>query len=196
MNIDLIIAALRLRCPSFAGRVAGAAQFQLLSEKTNLLVPCAYVIPLDDNPEENRSATGYRQRITDAFAVIVAFSNVADERGQGAATAVHAVRRELWKALLGWQVSDDCDGIEYGGGNLLSLDRARLWYQFEFSAAFEIGSDEVTDPETWQAIDLAALPALTEIHLDDLANPAEISEATPTPDGRTAARQRITLDPP
>jgi len=196
MNLDLIIAALRLRCPSFAGRIAGAAQFQLLSEKTNLLVPCAYVIPLDDNPDENRSATGYRQRITDAFAVIVALGNTADERGQGAATAVHALRRELWKALLGWQINDDYDGIEYGGGNLLGLDRARLWYQFEFSAAFEIGSDDTADPDTWQAIDLAALPALTEIHLDDVANPAGISAENPTPDGRTAARQRITLDPP
>lgn len=196
MNIDLIIAALRQRCPSFAGRVAGAAQFQLLPEKTNLPVPAAYVIPLDDNPEANRSATGYRQSVSDSFAVIVALSNTADERGQAAAGSVHAIRRELFKALLGWQVSDDYDGIEYDGGNLLSLDRARLWYQFEFSAAFEIGSDDVTDPDTWQAIDLAALPALTEIHLDDVANPADIDAANPTPDGRTTARQRITLDPP
>lgn len=196
MNIDLIIAALRQRCPSFAGRVAGAAQFQMLPAATNLQVPAAYVIPLDDNPEDNRSATGYRQRIADAFAVIVALSNTADERGQAAVGSVHAIRRELFKALLSWQVSDDYDGIEYDGGNLLSLDRARLWYQFEFSAAFEIGSDDVTDPDTWQAIDLAALPALTEIHLDDVANPAAIDADNPTPDGRTTARQRITLDPP
>lgn len=196
MNIDHIIAALRQRCPSFAGRVAGAAQFQMLPATTNLQVPAAYVIPLDDNPEDNRSATGYRQRIADAFAVIVALSNTADERGQAAVGSVHAIRRELFKALLGWQVSDDYDGIEYDGGNLLSLDRARLWYQFEFSAAFEVGSDDITAPETWQAIDLAALPALTEIHLDDIANPAEIDADNPTPDGRTTARQRITLDPP
>ncbi len=196
MNIDLIIAALRLRCPSFSSRVAGAAQFQLLPEKTNLTVPCAYVIPLDDNPEANRSATGYRQTVSDSFAVVVALSNTADERGQAASGNVHAIRRELFKALLGWQVSDDYDGIEYDGGNLLSLDRARLWYQFEFSAAFEIGSDDVTDPDTWQTVDLASLPALTEIHLDDVANPADISEETQTPDGRTTARQRITLDPP
>jgi len=196
MNIDLIIAALRLRCPSFAGRVAGAAQFQLLPEKTNLPVPCAYVIPLDDRADENRSSTGYRQTITDAFAVIVALDNTADERGQAASGNVHAIRRELFKALLGWEVSDDYGGVEYAGGELLDIDRARLWYQFEFSAAFEIGSDDVSDPDTWQTIDLASLPALTEIHLDDVANPADISEETPTPDGRTTARQRITLDPP
>lgn len=196
MNLDLVIAALRQRCPSFAGRVGGAAQFQLLPEKTNLPVPCAYVIPLNDSPEDNRSASGYRQSVTDAFGVIVALSNVADERGQAAVRCVHDIRRELFKALLGWQVSDDYDGIEYSGGELLDIDRARLWYQFEFSAAFEIGSDDVTDPDTWQAIDLAALPALTEIHLDDVANPADIDAANPTPDGRTTARQRITLDPP
>lgn len=196
MNLALIIEGLRQRCPSFAGRVAGAAQFQMLPEKTNLPVPCAYVIPLDDNPEGNRSATGYRQRVSDAFAVIVALSNTPDERGQAAASSVHDIRRELFRALLGWQVSDDYDGIEYDGGNLLSLDRARLWYQYEFAAEFEIGSDDVANPDTWQTIDLASLPALTEIQIDDAVNPAAIDAANPTPDGRTTARQRITLDPP
>lgn len=197
MNLNLVIAALRQRCPSFQNRVAGAAQFQLLPEKTNLAVPAAYVVPLDDNPEAQRSGTGYRQGITDAFAVIVALDNTGDERGQGAAAGVDAIRRELWKGLLGWQVTDEYDGIEYEGGNLLALDRARLWYQFEFSAAFEIGSSDVTDPETWQAIDLASLPALEVIHINlDAIDPADPNLANPGPDGRIEAQARITLDQP
>ncbi|GJH64991.1 hypothetical protein ECZC04_55510 [Escherichia coli] len=41
--------------------------------------------------------------MTEGFSVIVVLSNERDEKGQWAAyDAVHDVRRELWKALLGW----------------------------------------------------------------------------------------------
>lgn len=193
MNIPLLIAAIRQRCPSFSQRVAGAAQFRMLPESAALAVPAAFVIPLDDTPEENRSQTGYRQKVRDGFAVIIALSNAADERGQDASSNLHFIRRELFRALLGWQVDEDYDAIAYDGGTLLAMDRARLWYQFEFSASFEIGSEDL---DTRQDVDLDALPNLTEIYLDDVVNPANISENTPAPDGRTTPRQRIDLPQP
>lgn len=194
MNLDTVVQALRLRCPSFSGRIAGAAQFKALPEAAALAVPAGFVIPLDDAVEPNRSQNGYRQPVRDSFAVVVALSNTADERGQAAANTVHTLRAELWKALLGWQPEADYDGIVYEGGQLLAMDRARLWYQFEFSAGFEIGSDDIGNVETWQAQELAALPMLEEIKFTlDAYDPADPNVAPHGPDGRPEAEAVVTI---
>lgn len=194
MKIEPIVQALRLRCPSFGGRVAGAAEFRGLPEKAALPVPAGFVVPLDDNPEDNRSNVGYRQAVRERFAVIVALSNSADERGQGAAADVHDIRAELWRALLGWPPAEDYDGLQYDGRQLLAMDRARIWFQFEFSAEMEIGSDDIGNPETWQALELAALPALEEVKFTlDAIDPRDPNVPGAGPDGRPEAEALVTL---
>ena len=150
MQLDLIIAQLRALCPSLQGRVAGAAQFKPLAEAAALPVPCAFVIPLDDRPEPPKAQNAVGQEMTDSFGVIVALDNRSDEKGQQASASVHSLRAEIWKALLGWipgpinavNPATFYNGIYYEGGSLLSLDRARLWYQFEFGAAMWIGASD------------------------------------------------------
>lgn len=183
MQLEPIIQALRTRCPVFANNVAGAADFKVLEEATNLPVPCAFVIPLDDNPEDNTSENSIRQSLTDSFAVIVAISNTVDEKGQGATATVHTLRGDLWAALLGWQPGDDYDGITYQGGQLLRLTRARLWYQFEFGAAMEIGPSD-----GYQATALASLPHFDGATVQlDAADPRDPNAAGTGPDGRIEA---------
>lgn len=181
MDLETIIGALRTRCPTFGNRVAGAAQFKLLPESAALAVPCAFVIPLDDSPGNARAQNSVRQALTDSFAVVVAASNVADERGQGAVDQVHAIRAVLWAALLGWQPSADYDGIVYEGGSIVSMDRARLWYQFEFSADMEI-----TPEDGWQDTELAGLPHFdgANINIDVIDPMADPNVQYPGPDGR------------
>lgn len=158
MQLVPIITALRARCPTLGQNVAGAAEFKSLQESVSLPLPFAFVIPLDDSPQENRSSNSIRQAMTDSFAVVVAVSNVADEKGQAGANSIHLMRAELWAALLGWRPELRYNGIDYEGGSLLSVDRARLWYQFEFGAQMEI---EPSDG--YQNTGLAALP-----HLDGI----------------------------
>lgn len=187
MNLNIVIDHLRDHCPAFGGRVAGAARFKRIDENQTLDVPCAFVIPLDDNPDESRAVNDVRQGITEAFAVIVALSNVADERGQAASNLAHdAIRAELWAALLGWQPDGLADesiyrGIQYEGGNLLDLDRSRLWYQFDFGAYREIGPED-----GWQGIELAALPHFDglKINMDAIDPEADPNLSYPGPDGR------------
>lgn len=161
MQLELIIAQLRALCPSFNARVAGAAEFKPVQEATALPVPCAFVIPLDDRPEPPKVQNAVGHEMTDSFGIIVAIDNRVDEKGQNARAQVHAIRAELWRALLGWvpgtvntiNPATDYNGIFYEGGSLLSLDRARLWYQFEFGAQMWIGPSD-----GWEAGALAALP--------------------------------------
>lgn len=183
MQLDPIIQALRTRSATLGANVAGAAQFQSLKESVSITLPFAFVIPLDDNPGESRANNSVRQDLNDSFAVVVAFSNVADEKGQTGAEAIHEMRAELWSCLLGWRPSDRYNGITYEGGQLMAMDRARIWYQYEFGAVMEI---EPSDG--WQETELAALP-----HFDgatirvDAVDPSDPNQRNPVLDGRYEA---------
>jgi hypothetical protein len=187
MNLNIVIDHLRQFCPSFGGRVAGSARFKRLDESANLAIPAAYVIALDDSPGDRMSLNDVRQPLLEAFAVIVALSNTPDERGQAAINTAHdTIRAELWAALLGWQPDGLMDqsryrGIEYQGGNLLDLDRSRLWYQFDFASYMEI-----TPEDGWQGIELGNLPHFDgfTINEDDQDPAADANIQYPGPDGR------------
>lgn len=182
MQLEPIIQALRQRCNTvFGSNVAGAAEFKLLEERVALPVPFAFVIPLDDNPGESMSSNSVRQMLQDSFAVVVAISNLPDEKGQAGVLSVNAIRASLWSALLGWRPADRYDGITYQGGQLLHLDRARLWYQFDFAAGMEI---EPSDG--WQETELAALPHFDggTVKLDAIDPHDPNVVQTSVPDGR------------
>lgn len=181
MNIDLIIAQLRQRCPALGGRVAGAAQFAAVTETTSLSTPYAFVIPLEDSPEESRSQNGIRQPLTESFEVVVALDNRQDERGQGSGNAVHTMRAAIWAALLGWQPEERYDAITYEGGNLLSINRAHLWWRFEFTTAMEI-----EPADGFQGTALAELPAFegANMKFDPVDPAADPNLSYPGPDGR------------
>ncbi len=192
MKLNLVIAQLRAYCPSFAAaapalpRIAGAAEFKMVPETVALPVPSAYVIPLEDSPGPAKSGNAVRQELVESFAVVVALDNKLDERGQASATALHDLRAEIWKALLGWRPEAHYDGISYEGGSLLQLDRARMWYRFEFGAPMEIGPSD-----GWEEGMIAALPKLNTVHVNvDVIEP--IAQPSPGPDGRIEFQVRAT----
>ncbi len=187
MDITAIITALKARTvATFNERIAGAAEFKSLPETANLVMPAAYVIPLDDDAGEQQSENGYSQIVRDGFGVVVVMSNTPDERGQGSIVSVSALRAVLWAALLGWKPDASHGPVIYEGGQLLALDRARLYYQFEFSAATEI-----TEADTYQAVANAALSAFTEANVSvdtiDPFDPNRIAAGATGPDGKIDA---------
>lgn len=183
MDITTIITALKARTVStFAERIAGAAEFKRLPETANLVMPAAYVVPLDDDAGEQQSENGYSQIVRDGFGVIVVMSNAPDERGQGSIVSVSAIRAVLWSALLAWKPDASHGPVQYEGGQLIDLDRARMYYQFEFSAATEI-----TEADTYQAVVNGALGAFNkmEIKVDaiDPFDPNRVAAGATGPDG-------------
>ena len=173
MNINIVIAQLRMYAHVFGGRVAGAADFANGLE-TNVWMdsPSAYVIPLDEDAQDNESNVGLVQRITERVGVIVALDNTADRRGQDAATSLHDLRSDIWAAVLNWRPdgSSQTKGFAYGGGQLRDFDRGRLFYQFEFTI-----ETTVSDDDGWQAdriplteIDLVGTNPDTQIPFIDL----------------------------
>ncbi|APW38972.1 hypothetical protein RD110_18635 [Rhodoferax koreense] len=181
MDIELVIAQMRTYAPVFAQRVAGAAEFKALSEKTAFPMPAAWVIPLEDSPERPKSLNAVRQDLAESFAVIVCIDNAVDERGQAAVITLHTVRAAVWRALLGWRPTLGHNGVYYDGGTLLQMDRAQLWYQFDFAADMQIGPSD-----GWEETMLEGLPALNTVHVKtDVIDPIVDKSLAPAgPDGR------------
>lgn len=180
MELEPIIQALRTRLPVFGERVGGAVQFKALGEKSALPIPCAYVIPLDDNASERLAGNTARQEITDGFAVVVVMSNKPDEKGQGSALNAHNMRTLLWAALLGWCPSEEYDPIVYEGGQLMKLDRAEMWFQYEFSA-----TTQITDADGWRNTELNGLPHFDGLDVQlDAIEPFDPNLGATGPDGR------------
>lgn len=152
MKLSHIVHTLRHFSPSFEGRVGGAAEFSAIKDTAFLKLPAAYVVPLDDRAEDNKSQTDYWQNVTEGFGVIVVLKPL-DERGQHEAyDIVENIKTELWRALLGYEPSPAHYPIQYDGGDLLDLDRGRIFYQFNFSSVREVGFDD-----TRQYFDLNAI---------------------------------------
>lgn len=144
MNISLVIEQLRRFCPALGGRVGGAADFEVGTETVvaimdprtgKLAYPSAVVIPLEDEPGGNEIMGGNLQTVVETIGVIVMLDAAADRRGQTAASGVEAMKYAIFRALLGWNIDPNrgARGLYYAGGELLTFDRARLFWIFRMS---------------------------------------------------------------
>lgn len=185
MKLNPIVAHLRATCPSFAGRVAGGIDWDAVVESAKLALPAAYVIASADAAEPNRAQNTVLQVITDQVSVVIVLEP-EDERGQEANDLLHDIRAELWRALVGWRPGPEYNPIEYGKGALLHISRARVVYQFNFFADFQLGRNLPSDPpETWQEREADGLPGFTGASFAmDCIDPADPNLRRPGPDGR------------
>ncbi|GBR00532.1 phage tail terminator protein [Acetobacter oeni] len=161
MNIDAIITQIKKYAHVFNGNVAGAAEYALANDTTWLTPPCAFVIPLEDEPDENQVQNGLVQSVKETFGVIVFLDNSTDRRGQSSSTiAVSDVKKSLFSAVLNWKPTDMnvSQGFRYARGGLLGdPNRARLAWQFDFAADVTI---------SWQEGFLPDAVPLNEIDLE------------------------------
>jgi hypothetical protein len=132
-------------------RVFGSAELVLAQKEGTLLNEAAFVVPLADNSTPNREQAGINQIITENFGVVVALkndTNIKDELGITSYDRIAGVRTELWAALVNWQPSTTAYSlVQYGGGSLQSLNRAWIWYLFNFSYQICISENDGYDNE-------------------------------------------------
>jgi hypothetical protein len=149
--VDATIQQLRTYCPPFGGRVAGAADFQqgLKNYNANMALPAAYVILLDQESDGNHNMVGLYQFVRKTIGVVVELDATGDRRGQAPAMSTEAIQTALNLALLNWPpamcLTVNQQGYWFSGGRPLDLDRARLFYQFEFAL-----NTVLDDTDGWQ----------------------------------------------
>jgi hypothetical protein len=148
------IEQLRQHVPLLGGRIAGAADYVagLQADNATMPLPAAYVLPLDQESNGNEVMVGLVQTVTRTFGVIVEFA-VPDRRGQGPAMRYDEMQEQLCRALLLWQPQaaiggpgtnrvPNNQGFWLAGGRMLDFNRARLFYQWEFSIEWQLFSAE------------------------------------------------------
>jgi hypothetical protein len=154
--LEPTIAHLRQYCPPFSGRVAGAADFRqgLQNYNANMELPAAYVIPLDQEGTRSQLQTGgILQVIRKNIGIVVELSALPDRRGQKPAMTIDEIEAALIRAMLGW-MPDPCRvpgmvGFYMSGARFLDLDRARMFYQWEWTLDWQI--DQLDDGWLWDA---------------------------------------------
>ena len=147
MKIGPIALKLRAANTRFGNLVAGAAELAQAYGQT-LTKQVAFVVPLGDTSSKNNLDNGISQLITERFGVIVALDNAVTDKDKTALTAydfIHDIRTEIFSAILGWQIPGTEDVISYGGGRILTITRATLWYQFEFITTTRLDDDDGVD---------------------------------------------------
>jgi hypothetical protein len=203
MDISLVIQQLRQYCPALGGRIGGAADFETGVESVIAITdpttgkfayPAAVVIPLEDDAgASNELLDGNTQVVTETVGIIVEFDATADRRGQGGVSQAEAMKYALFGALLNWLIDPNrgARGLYYAGGELLSFDRARLFwmYRMSFDATitdddgFILRGDPLTNiTETMQPDDPVNL-ALPIVAAETLLEPAAVWDEFDFDDG-------------
>jgi len=147
LQIGPIALKLRLANTRFENRIFGAAELALALEYT-LKKESAFVIQLNETANSNSLDSGISQKITERFAVLVALDNGTSDRDKIGLTAydtLSSVRTEIFSAILGWQMTGAESLVSYGGGRIAGINRAYLWYQFEFVVETRIDDDDGVD---------------------------------------------------
>ena len=184
--IGTCIAQLRANAPVFAGRVAGAAEFYkgLRDYTTSLPMPAAYVLPLGEEAGPNTNAVGLFQIVQFNIGIAVELDAQQDRRGQRPTMDIEAIKDEINSSILNL-IIPNCRmtrGIYEVGARPLDLDRARLWYQYEYAADLQFTDADGVQPDS--------IPLQT-IEVDVFLGP------TPTPGDLPAAVIQVqTGDPP
>lgn len=145
MRLQPIVLKLRAaNIERFSNRVAGSAELAL-AKRATLKADMAFVIPLDETSTRNSQQNTIQQKVEERIGIVVAIANdlsSKDKLGTVAYDIVHDVREDLWKALLGWQVTGTRSVLSYGGGRLVGINDAYLWYQYIFVATTEVDTED------------------------------------------------------
>lgn len=185
MNLDVVILRIKAMCPAFSGNVAGAAEYQSgVQDQAWLPTPAAYIIPLDDDAEENTDLQGLDQVTTERIGITVMFSNAAgvavgDRRGQTTVQLFNPIKWQLRAALLNWRPNSSVEnpglvfpgdpgadhsarGFYAGNGRLLEFDLARLFYQWEFLLDVKISDADGSWPPVTAEFEMMWLAAVKQ----------------------------------
>lgn len=162
MILDTFITRLRGNAPAFSGRVAGAAEFVagLKNYNTSLKLPAAWVVPLGQEASNNLMWGGMlQQTVQRIIGVIVELDAQRDRRGQDPAMNLDTIQDQIFVSVLN-MIIDPCrqnKGVAFAGARELDLDRARLFYQFEFAIDWMITDLDGVQPDPADAVDLRGI---------------------------------------
>lgn len=153
MKLGLIALRIREADTRFGSRVTGVVDIPALEETLKVMKgETAFVLPVAEVAAPNSMAGDISQMLTMTFGVMVALDNNTkqwDKVGLRAFDQVEEARTEIFSAILGYEGLPNTETpISYVSGQIVSVNRAWLLYQFQFQYTQRVDRDDgvnVTD---------------------------------------------------
>lgn len=144
------ISQLRSNAPIFGGRVGGSAEFYagLKAYNTSMALPAAYVLPLGQEAEPNQVWNGLIQIVHKQVGIAVELDAQRDRRGQDPTMSFETIEAQIFASVLNLEIGE-CRmvrGTSFAGARYLDLDRARLFYQWEFNIDWQLTDADGVQP--------------------------------------------------
>ena len=180
MQLGRIVLKLRATNTSLGSNIFGAAELNLaVSNTLTGKSPVAFVVPIEEEVRDNQTESGVNQLLMERFSVIVALptdTTQKDKTGIIAYDALHNMRAEIFKPLIGWDMGYD-GLIFYRSGKMLGIDRGWLWYDFEFELQARIisnpdGYGEVQYTQVDDRQQPSQLPTLDHVYAQYILSPS------------------------
>jgi hypothetical protein len=111
-------------------------------------LPAAYVLPLTQEAGPNLIWNGLIQIIQKGVGVAVELDAQQDRRGQKPVMDFDTIEAQLFRSVLNLLLPG-CNmtrGVYFTGARYLDLDRARLWYQWEFGLDWQVDDTDGVQP--------------------------------------------------
>lgn len=213
IDLDEVAARIKSRCPAFAGRVGLTSEFSEVTSTDipggDIQVPHAFVIPLYERGEERTDIQAAVQDERAYFAIAVCVDNtVQGGRGGASKSAASALsvlqeaKKQIARALLLWTPTDATGPVNFEQGFHMSMNNARLWHQFQWSAPDRLLGDisdatvpDENDPNAPSDVDivLESVWPPTQATMD-AHNVADVFALADQPDGHGQAPAPVTDD--
>ncbi|MHA6577404.1 phage tail terminator protein [Pseudomonas yamanorum] len=185
MKITPLVSHLRDHCPSFNQHIRAGLDLDALQNLPVLDAPQAVVTPICDKASPNTTQNSSRQTLREHFGVVLVLDLPEGQHAQ-AMDQLHALRAEVWRALVGYKPEGFYEPIQYDAGEWLLLGKVRGLYRLRFFLESQLGRNLSTQPaETWLELELDALPSFNGVTVGvDAIDPADSNLQRPGPDGR------------
>lgn len=173
----------------FGPMVGGLADLTKANRET-LQVPQAFIGRKNSETLRNQAQNFVDQELRRKFVVIVAMDNSDDYRGEVPQNElVDYIEDQLISTLVGWMPPWSSYPVEYDGENFYEMNRARLFWVFNFYVRERINSQRTSNQQwltPWKELSL-------KIDLQDQDGVVELQELTTVPTNiiMTAGGQRV-----
>lgn len=156
----------------FRNYVAGAAEFMAAMKQSLTTVPKtmpqAFVIPVRGDANPNDQGDGYNALHWKYFAVVGCFDNRSEKRGQSPFDdQIDLAEEQIFSCILNWTPSWAERAIEIESDSLKLMNRARIWYSWEFRVGIRLSEDDGFQE------DIDALENLARIDIEHDIDPVE-----------------------
>lgn len=142
MNLDLNNITARLKAIEIDGvplfeQVLTALDPETVIDAGGVARDSAFVVPMREFAQENERTTGtYSQQMTTLFAVMIGIRAINDRLGNTINDRLARAIKEVRKALVGWEPSEDLEPISFIEGEIVAFLRGGAFWMEQFSTGY------------------------------------------------------------